>query len=156
MVSRLCFTNCCFLVEDSTVLSELLATCTFNLEITESYGIHYSTVYMYRMGTALYCLHVHVHVRILYYSTPPTPPAGTQTMLTFPMTFDLEKLVMVAYHGKATPTECLEEGEGRDVGNCSLRRKLFGQPERQVCVHCMCVCGAPGRYTYCQTVTVCP
>ncbi len=64
----------------------------------------------------------------------PLHTAGTQTMLTFPITFDLEKLVMAAYHGKATPTECLEEGEGRDVGNCSLRRKLFGQPERQVCV----------------------
>ena len=64
-------------------------------------------------------------------------------MLTFPMSFDLEKLVMAAYHGKATPTECLEEGEGRDVGNCSLRRKLFGQPERQVCV-CVCVCGCGG------------
>ncbi len=81
----------------------------------------------------------------------PLPTAGTQTMLTFPITFDLEKLVMAAYHGKATPTECLEEGEGRDVGNCSLRRKLFGQPERQVCVCgcvCVCVCG-------CVCVCVC-
>ncbi len=140
---------------ESTVLYKLLLLLVEDyrlyIEITESYGIHYMQYNVHvQNGHSTPFFYMYMYVS-LYYS----PPAGTQTMLTFPMTFDLEKLVMVAYHGKATPTECLEEGEGRDVGNCSLRRKLFGQPERQVCV---CVWGPPGRYTYSQTVhvTVCP
>ncbi len=50
------------------------------------------------------------------------------------MTFDLEKLVMEACEGVRTVhSEDVNECEARDVGNCSLRRKLFGQPDRQVC-----------------------
>lgn len=67
------------------------------------------------------------------------------------MTFDLEKLLLSAvgntHSGGGGVDEgrggAREEGEGeeegseeedanRDFGNSSLRRKLFGQPERQV------------------------
>lgn len=55
------------------------------------------------------------------------------------MHFDLEKLLLsVLNHtedgvvGGAGDGEDEEEEDGRNFGNSSLRRKLFGQPERQV------------------------
>ncbi len=59
------------------------------------------------------------------------------------MTFDLEKLLAMAVscsnicpggREEEEEEEGKEEDEGRDLGNASLRRKLFGQPERQVSI----------------------
>ena len=52
--------------------------------------------------------------------------AGTQTVLTFPISCDLEKLL-------AGATSCFSEDDNnRDLSSSSLRRKLFGKPDRQV------------------------
>ena len=72
--------------------------------------------------------------------------AGTQTSLTFPTNFDLNRLLhFVACHtqeaglDQSVSSEGQEKGEAtgdscRDLLGNSLRRKLFGQPERQVVV----------------------
>ena len=54
--------------------------------------------------------------------------AGTQTVITFPINFDLLKLLGPGFN-------YLEEKAACDLGNSSLRRKLFGQPDRQVGLH---------------------
>ena len=51
-------------------------------------------------------------------------PAGTQTVLTIPLNCDLEGLLGSAFYQP-------EEENNRDLGNTSLRRKLFGKPEKQ-------------------------
>ena len=53
--------------------------------------------------------------------------AGTQTILTFPVSCDLEKLL-----AGATAACLSEDDNNRDLSSSSLRRKLFGQPDRQV------------------------
>ena len=50
--------------------------------------------------------------------------AGTQTLMTIPLNFDL-----LAFLG---PGFSYSEDKSCDPSNSSLRRKLFGQPERQV------------------------
>ena len=52
-------------------------------------------------------------------------PAGTQTLMTFPVNFDLHQLLGPGF-------SYTEDKSGCDLGNSSLRRKLFGQPDRQV------------------------
>ena len=47
-------------------------------------------------------------------------------MLTFPFAYDLEKLL------SGTNFCFTEDDNVRDISNSSLRRKLFGQPDRQV------------------------
>ena len=73
--------------------------------------------------------------------------ASCQTCITIPLNWDLEAMLGAdcAYHHH-------DERRVKDCGNTSLRRKLFGQPQRlspNVCVHacvvccvcaCMCVC----------------
>lgn len=67
--------------------------------------------------------------------------AGTQTSLTFPTTFDLERLLQaLTCHAHDDALEGSESGQEvggaddscRDLLGNSLCRKLFGQPERQV------------------------
>ena len=61
---------------------------------------------------------------------------GTQTVLTFPFAYDLEKLL-------AGTAFCFTEDDNiRDISNSSLRRKLFGQPDRQVGGAALC-CSHP-------------
>ena len=87
-----------------------------------------------------------------YGNTCSSHAVGTQTTLTFPATFDLEKLLLAACHahcgdccgrggggedgGAAAAAAVVMAATGRetiDAGNAStLRRKLFGQPERMV------------------------
>jgi len=71
--------------------------------------------------------------------------ACTQTTLTFPSNFDLEKLLASLSDRETAPapdddSDSSERGGAMDdetsLGN-SLRRKLFGQPDRQVCTVCM-------------------
>ncbi len=65
--------------------------------------------------------------------------AGTQITLTFPSNFDLEKL-LASMSCQDPPAPDKDEScewnndmeDDSSLGN-SLRRKLFGQPERQVC-----------------------
>ena len=72
--------------------------------------------------------------------------ACTQTTLTFPSNFDLEKLLASLSDQEPVAPDDDESSEREglmddetSLGN-SLRRKLFGQPDRQVSryVHCMC------------------
>ncbi len=45
---------------------------------------------------------------------------------------------------RVMPNEGPMESDVRDVGNTSLRRKLFGQPDRQVCTYmCIRACTIP-------------
>ena len=58
--------------------------------------------------------------------------AGTQTLLTFPVNFDLYQLLGPGFN---YPEEKSAAAAACDLGNSSLRRKLFGQPDRQVRPH---------------------
>ena len=60
--------------------------------------------------------------------------AGTQTLLTFPMNFDLYQLLSPGFNylEEKSAVTTAAAGGGCDPGNSSLRRKLFGQPDRQV------------------------
>ena len=62
--------------------------------------------------------------------------AGTQTLLTFPMNFDLYQLLGPGFNyleeKSAAAAASTATAAGGDIGNSSLRRKLFGQPDRQV------------------------
>ena len=68
--------------------------------------------------------------------------ASCQTCITIPLNWDLEAMLGAdfVYHDD-------EERRIKDCGNTSLRRKLFGQPQRLspnvcvcLCVLCVCVC----------------
>ena len=62
--------------------------------------------------------------------------AGTQTLLTFPVNFDLYQLLGPGFNyleeKSAAAAASTAAAAGGDIGNSSLRRKLFGQPDRQV------------------------
>jgi hypothetical protein len=62
--------------------------------------------------------------------------AGTQTLLTFPVNFDLHQLLGPGFNyleeKSASTAATTAAAAGGDIGNSSLRRKLFGQPDRQV------------------------
>ena len=62
--------------------------------------------------------------------------AGTQTLLTFPVNFDLYQLLGPGFNyleeKSAAAAASAVAATGGDLGNSSLRRKLFGQPDRQV------------------------
>ena len=58
-------------------------------------------------------------------SFPLDSKAGTQTLMTFPVNFDLLALLGPGFSYPEDKLAC-------DLGNSSLRRKLFGQPDRQV------------------------
>ena len=63
--------------------------------------------------------------------------AGTQTLLTFPVNFDLYQLLGPGFNyleekSAAAAASAVAAAAGGDLGNSSLRRKLFGQPDRQV------------------------
>ena len=61
--------------------------------------------------------------------------AGTQTLLTFPVNFDLYQLLGPGFNyleEKSAAAAASATAAGGDLGNSSLRRKLFGQPDRQV------------------------
>ena len=60
-------------------------------------------------------------------------------MLTFPFAYDLEKLL-------AGTAFCFTEDDNvRDISNSSLRRKLFGQPDRQVGGAALCCSHPPAK-----------
>ena len=64
--------------------------------------------------------------------------AGTQTLLTFPVNFDLYQLLGPGFNyleEKPAAAAASATAAGGDLGNSSLRRKLFGQPDRQVTSH---------------------
>lgn len=99
--------------EESFVESEQKASntadCEWNLSLARTLMIVLKTV----RAPHQYCL-LFFHV------------AGTQTVLTFPISCDLEKLL-------AGATSCFSEDDNnRDLSSSSLRRKLFGKPDRQV------------------------
>lgn len=69
---------------------------------------------------------------------------GTQTTLTFPMMLDREEMIAAmchAYYSEGQWEKKGEEGEeeeedgaaNKDGNSSTLRRRLFGQPERLVC-----------------------
>ena len=64
---------------------------------------------------------------------------GTQTVLTFPFAYDLEKLL------SGTNFCFTEDDNVRDISNSSLRRKLFGQPDRQVGEVILCHSHSPAK-----------
>jgi hypothetical protein len=66
----------------------------------------------------------------------PFHTAGTQTTLTFPMALDLEEMLAAMCHGQwkkqGDEGEEEESASDKDCNSSTLRRKLFGQPERLV------------------------
>ena len=60
--------------------------------------------------------------------------AGTQTLLTFPLNFDLYQLLGPGFNYLEEKSAAAATA-GCDLGNSSLRRKLFGQPDKQVKPH---------------------
>ena len=71
----------------------------------------------------------------MYFSVDST--VGTQTLMTFPMNFDLLALLGPGFSYSEDKSAC-------DLGNASLRRKLFGQPDRLVCDQIFfCIQGSP-------------